>query len=112
MLTGKTPFQGSSPYDRLLQHPAPPREIDSTISAQLQEVICRALERDPKNRYANAHEFALDLSDLKRVGVTKRPEMRDWKKRSAPPWRKVLLFVAIALVPIVIFGLLFYFARR
>ena len=89
-----------------------PREIDSTISAQLQVVICRALERDPKNRYANAHEFALDLSDLKRVGVTKRPEMRDWKKRSAPPWRKVLLFVAIALVPIVIFGLLFYFARR
>ncbi len=112
MLAGKTPFQGSGPYDRLLKHPIPPREIDPTISPQLQEVIYRALERDPKNRYANAHEFALDLSDLKRVGVAKRPELRDWKKRSAPPWRKVLLFVAIALVPIVIFSLLFYFAQR
>ena len=112
MLTGKTPFQGSSPYDRLLKHPIPPREIDPTISPQLQEVIYRALERDPKSRYANAHEFALDLSDLERVGVAERTELRDWKKRSALPWRKVLLFVAIALVPIVIFGLLFYFARR
>lgn len=112
MLTGKTPFQGSSPYDRLLKHPIPPREIDPAISPQLQEVIYRALEREPKNRYANAHEFALDLSNLDRVGVVARPELRDWKKRSAPPWMKVLLFVAIALVPIVIFGLLFYFARR
>ncbi len=112
MLTAKTPFEGSGPYDRLLKHPIPPREIDATISPQLQEVIYRALERDPKNRYASAHEFALDLSDLKRVGVAERTELRDWKKRSAPPWRKVLLFVAIALVPVVIFGLLFYFARR
>jgi serine/threonine-protein kinase len=112
MLSGKTPFQGSGPYDRLLKHPIPPREIDPTISPQLQEVIYRALERDPKNRYANAHEFALDLSDLKRVGVAERPEVRDWKKRGASPWRKALLLVAIALVPIVIFGLLFYFSRR
>jgi serine/threonine-protein kinase len=112
MLTGKTPFQGQSPYDRLLKHPIPPREIDATISPQLQEVIYRAIERDPRNRYPNAHEFALDLGDLKRVGVANRPELRDWKNRSAPPWRKVLLFTAIALLPIVIFGLLFYFASR
>jgi hypothetical protein len=68
-------------------------------------VIYRVLERDPKNRYANVHEFALDFGDLMRVGIAGRPELRDSKKRSAPPWRKVLLFVAIALVPIVIFGL-------
>src|SRR5260370_10008171 len=112
MLTGKTPFQGSGPYDRLLKHPIAPREIDSTISPQLQEVIYRALERDPKNRYWNAHDFALDLSDLKRVGVAERPELREWKKHNAPPRKKVLLFVAIALVPIVIFALLFYFAQH
>jgi eukaryotic-like serine/threonine-protein kinase len=111
MLTEKAPFQGESPYDRLVKPPTPPREIDSTISPQLQEVIYRALERDPRNRYANAHEFALDLSDLNRVGVAERPELRNWKKRSAPPLRKVLMFAALALVPIAIFALLFYFAR-
>jgi serine/threonine-protein kinase len=112
MLTGKTPFQGQSPYDRLLKHPIPPRELDPTISPQLQEVIYRALERDPKSRYANAHEFALDLGDLKRVGVANRPELRNWKKRGTPRWRNVLFFVGIALVPVVIFALLLYFARR
>jgi serine/threonine protein kinase len=112
MLTAKTPFEASGPYDRLLKHPIPPSELDPTISPQLQEVIYRALERDPKKRYANAHEFGLDLSDLKRVGVAKRPELRDWKKRSAPRWKNVLFFVGIALVPVVIFALLIYFARR
>ena len=56
MLTGKTPFKGNNPFaimnDRLLNNPPPPREIDPTISPELQEIIYRALERDPKNRYA------------------------------------------------------------
>ena len=46
MLTGKMPFQGLEPYDRILNHPVPPQEIDPAISPQLQEVIYRALERD------------------------------------------------------------------
>ena len=45
--------------DRLLNNPVPPREIDPEISPQLQEIIYRAMERDPKNRYAIAREFAL-----------------------------------------------------
>ena len=112
MLTGKTPFQGSSPYDRLLRHPVPPREIDSAISPQLQEVIYRALERDPRRRYPNAHNFAFDLSDLKRVGLLQRSELRAWKKNNSRLRRKVLLFTAIAFVPIVIFALLLYFAQH
>jgi serine/threonine-protein kinase len=112
MLTGKTPFQGSSPYDRLLKHPIPPREIDPSISPQLQEVIYRALERQPKNRYANAHDFALDLSNVDRVRVARRRELHDWKERSVPRWKRAAFFVGIALVPIAIFGLLLYFAQH
>ena len=56
MLTGKMPFQGPNHLavmnDRLQNNPVPPREIDPEISPQLQEIIYRALERDPKNRYA------------------------------------------------------------
>ena len=36
--------------DRLLNNPIPPREIDPAITPQLQEIIYRALERDPANR--------------------------------------------------------------
>jgi serine/threonine-protein kinase len=112
MVTGRKPFLESDPFDRTLNYPVPPREIDSAISPQLQEVIYRALEREPRNRYANAHDLARDLEHLDQVGVAERAELRDWKKgRSSQP-RKVVLYVAMALIPIVIFALLFYFANR
>jgi serine/threonine protein kinase len=116
MLTGKAPFQGPNPFaimnDRLMNNPIPPREIDPTISPELQEIIYRALERDPKNRYASAHEMALDLQHPEKVGVAERPELRDWKTRRTPWIRKLLFYIMLAMIPVVIFGLMFYFARR
>lgn len=112
MLTGKTPFHGTERFDRIVTNPVPPREIEPSISPQLQEVIYRALERQHKDRYASAHQFALDLTHLDRVNVTHRPELRG-KKRRSPPLKMLLLFYAsIALLPILIFGLLLWFAKR
>jgi serine/threonine-protein kinase len=116
MLTGKAPFQGPNPFaimnDRLLNNPIPPREIDPSISPQLQEIIYRAIERDPKNRYPNTAEFVRDLEHPDQVGVEDRPELRDWKKRRTPWLRKVLFYIMLAMIPVVIFGLLLYFAKR
>lgn len=116
MLTGKTPFQGPNPFaimnDRLLNNPVPPREIDPSISPQLQEIIYRAIERDPKNRYATAQEFARDLEHMDQVGVAERPELHDWRKRRQPWLRRVLFYIFLALIPVVIFGLMFLFTRR
>lgn len=110
MVTGRKPFAEPETFGRVLHHPVPPREIDPTISPQLQEVIYRALEREPRNRYANAHDFARDLQHLEQVGVADREELRDWKRRRSSPRTKVALYVAMALVPIAIFALIFYFA--
>jgi len=112
MLTGATPFPGAKPYERITNYPVPPRELDPAISPELQEVIYRALEREPKNRYPNAHGFKWDLEHLDQVGVADRIELRDWKKNRMLPFRKALWLVAVALIPIAIFGLLLYFARR
>ena len=116
MLTGKVPFRGPNAFaimnDRLLNNPVPPREVNPEISPALQEVIYRALERDPKNRYSTAREFAWDLAHLDQVGVTDRPEMRDWKQRRTPWVRRVLYYVMLALIPVVIFGLLLYVAKH
>ncbi len=116
MLTGKVPFSGANAFlimnDRLLNNPVPPREIDPEISPQLQEIIYRALERDPRNRYASAREFAHDLEDPQQVGVAERPELRDWRRRRSPWVRRVLIYVALALVPVIIFALLLYVARH
>jgi serine/threonine-protein kinase len=116
MLTGKTPFQGQNPFaimnDRLMNNPIPPREVNPDISPQVQEVIYRALEREPQNRYSTANEFAWDLEHLDQVGVADRPELRDWKIRKTPLAKQILFYVAMALIPVVIFGLLLLIAKR
>ncbi len=112
MLTGRLPFQGSDPYERITGYPVPPREINPEISPELQEVIYRALEREPQYRYASAHEFARDLENLDQVGVADRPELRDWKKKRGRRPSRIVVYVLIALIPIVIFGLLLYMARH
>src|SRR5437867_917638 len=116
MLTGKLPFRGPNAFvimnDRLLNNPIPLRELDPTISPQLQEIIYRALERDPKNRYATARQFAWDLTHQDQVGVAERPELRDWKRRRSPWPRRILFYAVLALIPIVIFALLLYVARH
>ena len=52
MLTGSVPFTGANPFvimnDRLLNDPVPPRELNPELSPQLQEVLYRALERNPQ----------------------------------------------------------------
>ncbi len=116
MLTGKTPFQGPNAFaimnDRVLNNPVPPREIDPQISPQLQEIIYRALERDPRRRYATAREFAWDLEHQDQVGVSDRLELSDWKRRRTPWRRKALFYLLLALIPIVIFALMLYLARH
>jgi serine/threonine protein kinase len=105
MLTGETPFPGSDPFvimnDRLVKNPIPPREIDPSITPELQEILFRAMERNPKSRYSNAREFANDLlhQDCVRVAEGLRQSERSPRKRTA------LLWGLLATVPVAIAGL-------
>jgi serine/threonine-protein kinase len=116
MLSGKLPFTGSNPMaamnDRLLNYPLPPTMANPAISPQLQEVIYRALERDPKNRYAKASEFAWDLAHLDQVGIEDRVELRDWQKRKSQNLRKFLYYGGLAMIPVVLLLLMFLLAHR
>ncbi len=116
MLTGKVPFTGSNPFaimnDRVLNNPIPPRELNPEISPQLQEVLYRALERNPRNRYRSARDFANDLEHLDQVGVEERPELTNWKRRRSPWGRRIAMYVALALIPVIIFALLLLVARH
>ena len=116
MLSGKTPFTGPSPLavmnDRLINHPLPPRVAEPSITPQLQEVLYRAIEREPKNRYPSAHAFALDLEHLDQVGVADRAELNQWKKSGPPVSRNVLLYSALALIPILLFVAMLLLSRH
>ena len=117
MATGKVPFTGPNAFvimnDRLLNNPVPPREIDPNIAPQLQEIIYRAMERDPAKRYQSAREFAHDLQHPEHVGVADdRDELTNWKVRKKPRTRQILFYVVMALIPIVIFGILLWVAKH
>jgi serine/threonine protein kinase len=116
MLSGQVPFRGPNAFaimnDRLLNNPVPPREIDPSISPALQEIIYRAIERDPRNRYASAKEMAWDLRHQDQVGVAERTELHDWKERKSPLLRKILFYIGMALIPVLVFGLLIWVAKR
>ncbi|HEY6490930.1 MAG: serine/threonine-protein kinase [Terracidiphilus sp.] len=116
MLAGKIPFTGSSPLevmnDRLLNAPVPPSVANPAISPQLQEVLYRALERDPTNRYAGAQDFAHDLEHLDEVGVEDRPEIHNWRKRKSQLPRTILYYGALALIPVVVLLLMMLVAHR
>jgi eukaryotic-like serine/threonine-protein kinase len=116
MLTGQTPFRGPNAFaimnDRLLNNPVPPREIDPSISPVLQEIIYRAIERDPKNRYGSAREMAQDLRNPEGVGASERLELTDWKHRRSPLHRRILFYLMLAAIPVVVFGLLLYVAKH
>jgi serine/threonine-protein kinase len=117
MLTGEVPFKGPNPFavmnDRLSNYPIPPRELNPEITPQLQEIIYRAIERDPANRYAQVREMLWDLEHQSEVGVAAdRLELHDWKVRKTAWQKKVLFYAALALIPIAIFGLLLFVAKH
>ncbi len=116
MLTGKLPFVGENPFaimnERVLNNPIPPRAVNSQITPELQEILYRALEREPANRYKSAEEFIWDLQHPEQVGIAERQELTNWKKRSEPWARRVAFYVAMALIPIIVLGLLFFVAKH
>jgi serine/threonine protein kinase len=116
MLTGRVPFIGSNPLavmnERVLTDPTPPRELNEEISPELQEILYRALERDPRHRYAMAHEMAWDLEHQEQVGVEERGSGNSVRKGRSGVKKKSLLYAGLVLVPLLLFGLMLLLAKR
>jgi serine/threonine-protein kinase len=65
MLTGRVPFSGDSAVNVAMQHvnelPEEPVTLVAGMPASLNQIVLKALAKDPDHRYANAAEFAADL---------------------------------------------------
>jgi serine/threonine-protein kinase len=74
MLTGRVPFAGDDPFvvasARTLGDPAAPRALNSRLSVQAEEIVLRALRRDPADRYPSATAMKVDLDQPERVTVS------------------------------------------
>lgn len=75
MLTGKTPFDGDTPVAVAMRHiqdiPEPPSHLNPEIPRDLERIILRCLEKDPRDRYPNGDALAYALDQYVR-GPQKR----------------------------------------
>jgi serine/threonine-protein kinase len=69
MLTKTRPFSGKSAaevYAKILkERPAPPSAIEPDVEQELQAIVLKALEKEPKDRYQTAEAFQRALRDYK-----------------------------------------------
>ena len=115
MLTGETPFHGANPFAvmnaRLVTSPRPPSELNPEIAPQLEEIVLHALESDPQRRYANAQQFARDLSHQDEVQLNDRLMLVDLRQQPPSRRRSLMSYLMFGLIPVLVFGLLLYVAR-
>ena len=116
MLTGQPPFTGPNPLavmnERLLIDPAPARELNPEIPAAVEEILFRALERDPRHRYATAPEMAWELEHQELVGIESGQHRPVRLGRLAISGRKLALYAGLALVPLTLFVVMLLMARH
>ncbi|MGN0670244.1 MAG: Stk1 family PASTA domain-containing Ser/Thr kinase [Oscillospiraceae bacterium] len=70
MLTGKKPYDGDTPVAIALKHmqstPQKPTELNSTIPEGLEQIVLRAMQKEPTARYQTAGEMITDLEEFKK----------------------------------------------
>lgn len=115
MLTGQTPFNGPNPFavmnDRLVNDPPSARELNPEISIPMQEVLYRAMERDPQNRFASARAFAEALAHPESIPTVDRTAPKQKKSVRPPLMRRILSYTILLMIPVVIFTLVLLATR-
>ncbi|MBI3484404.1 MAG: protein kinase, partial [Acidobacteria bacterium] len=95
MMTGQRPFRetlAAKMIDVILhQPPVPPRAVSPRISAELERIALKSLEKAPENRYQSAVDLTVDLRRLEAtasaVSIPQLPVRRS-------PWRRTFVWSA------------------
>ena len=79
-LTGRRPFLGEHEpalfYSIVNTEPPPPTAVRGDLPKELERIILRLLQKDPKNRYQNAADLRADLRQYLGESLTPRPVRR------------------------------------
>lgn len=121
MVAGSVPFQAETAFGMLMKHINEPPPPIKSISQDLQDLLDRALAKDPRVRYQTASEMANEFytiingksasSDTKYFAEVARKALEIGNtgvqiKTTQPfPWKRILLEASIAIVFAVILGL-------
>jgi serine/threonine protein kinase len=79
MVTGKLPFSGESPVSIALKHLQDqipdPKTINPSLPQSIENIILRALAKDPVNRYESVRDFEEDLQTALRSDRLQEPKI-------------------------------------
>jgi eukaryotic-like serine/threonine-protein kinase len=115
MLTGRVPFDAESAVTVALkqvsEEPVPPSQVNPDVSPALEAVVLRAMEKDPRRRFADADEFITALEAARtapdEVPVGPPPEVLDEDERRGRRWWLWLLaLLALAAIGVGLYLLL------
>src|SRR5258707_9998007 len=115
MVPGWVPFEGANPFiiinARLSGAPPAPRSKNPEISPQVEEIILKAMARNPQNRYQNVLAMKHDLDHPDQVHVTGLASRLEVPSAFKSRWRGMRMAVLAAGIPAVVF-LIFILARH
>ena len=84
LITGKKPYQADTPLSLIIKHitePLPsPREIIPSLPLTVEQVICKALEKEPDQRFQTTDEFIKALQSLLLTQEEESPESKLFSK--------------------------------
>ena len=87
MLTGRKPFDGDTPVSVALKHmneePVKPSQFVSSMYPGLEEIILRAMEKDPSKRYQSASGMIMDIEAFKKAHAQREYGFRPEDNRMA-----------------------------
>lgn len=138
MLTGKLPFDGDTPVavaiKQMQVEAQKPRELNPDIPQGLEEIVIRAMKKDPDLRYQTAAEMLRDIDEFKRnpsvifdyryfpddestqyfdviaeKGDEKKKDKEKKPKKKMSPVTQILMAVAGACVLVAIIALVIFF---
>jgi eukaryotic-like serine/threonine-protein kinase len=102
MTTGALPFQGKTTGQILeaifTSAPVPPVRLNPNVSANLEQIIQKALEKDRNLRYQGASEIRTDLKRLLRDHVSSRASGAEKIPVGSTIWRRSWKAVGIAVL--------------
>ncbi|MBY0456005.1 MAG: protein kinase, partial [Gemmataceae bacterium] len=119
LLTGKPPFQSSTPLETVLQvirdEPVPPRRLNPAVPRDLNTICLKCLEKPPGRRYASALALADDLGRFLRDEPIRARPLSAWgrgvKWTRRHPALAALLAVTAAAAVALLTGLSVAYAR-
>ena len=121
MLTGVVPFPDDDPFVlgsvRLTGDPVAPHKLYSAISPAAEEIVLRAMQRDPTRRYPSAAAMQADLDAPERILVSGlcdrlQPSTRWRRLQRQGRWMAAYCLLPLAVQASVFFWIWWYYSPR